>query len=108
MSDPAARILELLSLLQVRRDWPGSADRLGVSARTVHRDIDRLRDLGDPVAATKGPDGGYRLAAGTELPPLLFDDQQAAAFVLALPTVEIDRLTWTSRSHPAGHGCHPQ
>ncbi len=87
-SGTSARLLRLLSLLQVRRDWPGGAlaERLAVSARTVRRDVDRLRDLGYPVRATKGPDGGYRLDAGTDLPPLLFDDEQAVAVAVALQT----------------------
>ena len=82
-------MLALLSLLQVRRDWPGQAlaDRLQVTPRTVRRDIDRLRELGYAIAATKGPDGGYRLAAGSELPPLLFDDEQAVAVAVALRSV---------------------
>ncbi|NUR58146.1 MAG: WYL domain-containing protein [Catenulispora sp.] len=80
------RLLSLLSLLQVRRDWPGDllAERLDVSPRTVRRDIDRLRELGYPVRATKGPEGGYRLDAGSHLPPLLFDDEQAVALAVAL------------------------
>ncbi|GAA0575906.1 WYL domain-containing protein [Kribbella sandramycini] len=88
MSETSARLLSLLSLLQARRDWPGSllAERLEVSARTVRRDVDRLRDLGYPVRAIKGPDGGYRLDAGAELPPLLFDDDQAIAVAVALQT----------------------
>ncbi len=88
MSETSARLLSLLSLLQARRDWPGAllADRLEVSARTVRRDVDRLRDLGYPVRAIKGPDGGYRLDAGAELPPLLFDDDQAIAVAVALQT----------------------
>ncbi|MFJ1646727.1 helix-turn-helix transcriptional regulator [Streptomyces sp. NPDC088258] len=86
MPTASARLLSLLSLLQARRDWPGAllAERLEVSPRTVRRDIDRLRELGYPVAATKGPDGGYRLDAGAELPPLLFDDEQAVALAVAL------------------------
>ncbi|MET8409592.1 YafY family protein [Streptomyces sp. NPDC005195] len=89
MPKTSARLLTLLSLLQARRDWPGQtlAERLEVSPRTVRRDIDRLRGLGYPVAATKGPEGGYRLDAGTELPPLLFDDDQAVALAVALQTV---------------------
>jgi hypothetical protein len=55
-----------------------------VSARTVRRDVERLRELGYPIAAVKGPDGGYRLAAGAQLPPLLFDDEQAVALAIAL------------------------
>ncbi len=84
----SGRLLRLLSLLQARRDWPGEvlAQRLEVSPRTVRRDVDRLRDLGYPVRAIKGPDGGYRLDAGTELPPLLFDDEQAVAVAVALQT----------------------
>lgn len=84
----SARLLALLSLLQARRDWPGQtlAERLEVSPRTVRRDVDRLRELGYPVRATKGPDGGYRLDAGSELPPLLFDDEQAVAVAVALQT----------------------
>ncbi|MEW2354684.1 WYL domain-containing protein [Spirillospora sp. NPDC029432] len=86
MPKTSARLLALLSLLQARRDWPGAllAERLGVSPRTVRRDVDRLRELGYPIAAFKGPDGGYRLDAGTELPPLLFDDEQAVALAVAL------------------------
>jgi predicted DNA-binding transcriptional regulator YafY len=86
MPKTSARLLALLSLLQARRDWPGQllAERLDVSPRTVRRDVDRLRELGYPIAAVKGPDGGYRLGAGAELPPLLFDDEQAVALAVAL------------------------
>jgi predicted DNA-binding transcriptional regulator YafY len=86
MQKTSARLLSLLSLLQARRDWPGAllADRLDVSSRTVRRDIDRLRELGYPIRTAKGPDGGYRLAAGADLPPLLFDDEQAVALAVAL------------------------
>src|SRR6476660_6275740 len=88
----SGRLLTLLSLLQARRDWPGQvlAERLAVSPRTVRRDVDRLRELGYPIAATKGPDGGYRLEAGAHLPPLLFDDEQAVALALALQLVTAD------------------
>jgi len=86
MTGTSARLLTLLSLLQARRDWPGAtlAARLDVTPRTVRRDVDRLRELGYPVQAFKGPDGGYRLDAGAELPPLLFDDDQAVALAVAL------------------------
>ncbi|HVV24811.1 MAG TPA: WYL domain-containing protein [Pseudonocardiaceae bacterium] len=88
----SARLLALLSLLQTRRDWPGAllAQRLRVSPRTVRRDVDRLRDLGYPITAVKGPDGGYRLGAGTRLPPLLFDDEQTVALAIALQTATGD------------------
>ncbi|MCX4516228.1 YafY family transcriptional regulator [Streptomyces anulatus] len=88
MPKTSARLLALLSLLQARRDWPGRllAERLEVSPRTVRRDVDRLRELGYPIAAFKGPDGGYRLDAGARLPPLLFDDDQAVALAVALRT----------------------
>lgn len=83
-----SRLLRLLSLLQTRRDWPGPllASRLEISDRTVRRDIDRLRALGYSIRATMGPDGGYRLDAGSELPPLLFDEDQTVAIALALQT----------------------
>jgi predicted DNA-binding transcriptional regulator YafY len=82
----SARLLALLSLLQARRDWSGGllAERLDVSPRTVRRDVDRLRELGYPIRTVKGPDGGYRLDAGTRMPPLLFDDEQAVAIAVAL------------------------
>lgn len=86
MHGTSARLLALLSLLQARRDWPGSllAERLDTSERTVRRDVQRLRELGYPILAVKGPAGGYRLEAGKELPPLLFDDEQAVALAVAL------------------------
>ncbi|GAA2442720.1 WYL domain-containing protein [Agromyces soli] len=82
-------MLALLSLLQARRAWPAAelAGRLEVSTRTIRRDVERLRELGYRVAATMGPDGGYRLAAGEELPPLRFDDEQAVALAIALSSV---------------------
>lgn len=89
MPKTSSRMLALLSLLQSRRDWPGAvlAERLEVTPRTVRRDVDRLRELGYSITAVKGPDGGYRLAAGSELPPLLFDDEQAVAIAVALQSV---------------------
>jgi predicted DNA-binding transcriptional regulator YafY len=82
----SARLLALLALLQTRRDWSGTvlADRLDVSLRTVRRDVDRLRELGYPITATLGPDGGYRLSPGADLPPLLLDDDQTVALAVAL------------------------
>lgn len=86
MAATSARMLALLSLLQARRDWPGEvlAARLEVSPRTVRRDVDHLRELGYAIAAVRGPHGGYRLEAGVDLPPLLFDDDQAIALAVAL------------------------
>ncbi|MEU1816951.1 YafY family protein [Streptomyces roseifaciens] len=87
-SDMTARTLRLLSLLQTRREWSGAdlADRLGVTVRTLRRDIDRLRDLGYPVDSSRGHTGGYRLSSGTGLPPLLLDDAEAVAVTVALRT----------------------
>jgi predicted DNA-binding transcriptional regulator YafY len=88
MLETSARLLRLLSLLQTPRDWTGAmlAERLGVSPRTVRKDIERLRELGYPVQATRGSAGGYRLAAGTAMPPLLLDDEEAVAVALGLRT----------------------
>jgi len=87
-TDPSSRMLRLLSLLQTHRFWPGAelADRLEVSQRTLRRDIDRLRELGYLVDATRGAAGGYRLQAGTDLPPLLLDDDEAVAIAVGLRT----------------------
>jgi predicted DNA-binding transcriptional regulator YafY len=84
----SSRLLELLSLLQARRDWTGPdlADRLDVSRRTVRRDVERLRGLGYPVESFAGPAGGYRLRAGTAMPPLLLDDDEAIAIAVGLGT----------------------
>jgi predicted DNA-binding transcriptional regulator YafY len=88
MSQTSSRLLELLSLLQGRRDWPGNelAGRLEVSGRTIRRDIDGLRQLGYPVESLSGPAGGYRLAAGSAMPPLLLDDEEAIAIAVGLRT----------------------
>jgi len=88
MSDTSSRLLELLSLLQGRRDWPGNelADRLEVSGRTIRRDVERLRRLGYPVESLTGPAGGYRLRAGSAMPPLLLDDDEAIAIAVGLST----------------------
>lgn len=85
-TDPTRRALTLLALLQTHRLWSAAelAERLEITERTVRRDVDRLRDLGYPVDATPGRDGGYRLATGTHLPPLLFDDDEAVAVVVGL------------------------
>jgi predicted DNA-binding transcriptional regulator YafY len=86
--ETSARLLRLLSLLQARRDWTGTelAERLDVGARTVRRDVDRLRRLGYPVQASPGVAGGYRLGAGASLPPLLLDEEEAVAVAVGLRT----------------------
>ncbi|MFE3444660.1 helix-turn-helix transcriptional regulator [Nocardia sp. NPDC059180] len=86
MNDTPERLLRLLSLLQTPREWPGSelAERLGVTGRTVRRDIERLRELGYPVEASMGAAGGYRLVAGAAMPPLLVDDEEAVALAVGL------------------------
>lgn len=84
--DSAERLLKLLGLLQGRVDWTAEqlGARLGVTTRTVRRDVARLRVLGYPVEALAGPGGGYRLGAGGKLPPLLLDDEEAVAVALGL------------------------
>jgi predicted DNA-binding transcriptional regulator YafY len=84
----SARLLALLSLLQIRREWTGQelADRLEVGTRTIRRDVEKLRSLGYPVEAAPGVAGGYRLSAGGELPPLLLDDAEAVAVAVGLRT----------------------
>ncbi len=88
MVQTSARLLALLSLLQVRREWTGRelADRLQVGPRTIRRDVDKLRSLGYPIEAAPGVAGGYRLSAGGELPPLLLDDAEAVAVAVGLRT----------------------
>jgi predicted DNA-binding transcriptional regulator YafY len=85
LSTPA-RLLRLLSLLQGRREWAGTelAERLGVTDRTVRRDVGRLRELGYPIEGTTGTAGGYRLTSGEDLPPLLLDDDEAVAIATSL------------------------
>ena len=86
MASTSSRTLSLLSLLQSQRYWPGAdlADRLGVSVRTLRRDVERLRELGYPVQAARGVDGGYSLAPGAALPPLVLDDDEAVALAVGL------------------------
>jgi predicted DNA-binding transcriptional regulator YafY len=88
MGDASSRLLDLLSLLQARREWPGPAlaERLAVSGRTIRRDVERLRGLGYPVESLTGPAGGYRLRAGTAMPPLLLDEDEAIAIAVGLGT----------------------
>lgn len=87
MPDTSGRLLKLLSLLQTSRERTGAelAERLAVSRRTLRRDMERLRELGYPVHATRGT-AGYRLGAGATLPPLLLDDDEATAVVVGLRT----------------------
>ncbi|HZG03676.1 MAG TPA: YafY family protein [Streptomyces sp.] len=91
-------MLELLSLLQSGRAWPGTelAARLGTSPRTLRRDIGRLRDLGYPVVSSPGPGGSYRLVAGRAMPPLLLTDEEAVAVVVGL------RLAASAQAHHDG------
>jgi predicted DNA-binding transcriptional regulator YafY len=86
MANTSSRTLRLLSLLQTRRYWPGEelARQLQISPRTLRRDVGRLRELGYPIQAQRGVAGGYQLAAGTALPPLVVDDEEAVALALGL------------------------
>lgn len=86
MANTSSRTLRLLSLLQTHRFWPGAelAERLDVSERTLRRDIERLRELGYPVHSSRGVEGGYQLAQGGSMPPLVVDENEAIAMVVAL------------------------
>jgi predicted DNA-binding transcriptional regulator YafY len=86
MLSTSERLLRVLTLLESRRDWSGAdlAQRLEVSTRTIRNDMVRLRSLGYPVGAAPGVAGGYRLGAGSALPPLLLDDDEAVAVAVAL------------------------
>lgn len=95
MLETSVRLLRLLSLLQQRREWSGGhlAARLEVTTRTVRNDVDRLRQLGYQVHSTTGPTGGYRLGAGTALPPLLLDDDEAVAVAVGLRAAAAGTVT---------------
>src|SRR4051812_12614629 len=95
MIETSARLLRLLSLFQARRYWSGAelTERLGVTSRTLRRDVDRLRTLGYPVHSTSGVAGGYQLGAGAELPPLLLDDDEAVAVAIGLRTAASGTVT---------------
>jgi predicted DNA-binding transcriptional regulator YafY len=86
MLKTSARLLRLLSVLQTRQHWPGGelSARVGVDARTIRRDIGRLRELGYAVAASPGLGGGYQLKPGSLLPPVLLDDDEAVAVAVAI------------------------
>jgi predicted DNA-binding transcriptional regulator YafY len=86
MGETTQRVLRLLSLLQSRPVWTGPelAEQLGVTTRSIRRDVERLRELGYPVLATQGVGGGYQLGAGKALPPLLLDDEEAVAVAVCL------------------------
>jgi predicted DNA-binding transcriptional regulator YafY len=94
MSDTTTRALSLLNLLQTHRHWPGSelADRLGVTERTVRRDVERLRELGYRIESSPGAAGGYRLEAGSAVPPLLLTDEEAVAMAIGLRVAASQRL----------------
>jgi predicted DNA-binding transcriptional regulator YafY len=95
MLETSARLLRLLSLFQAQRYWSGAelAERLEVTARTLRRDVDKLRSLGYPVNSTSGTAGGYQLGAGATLPPLLLDDEEAVAVAVGLRTAASGTVT---------------
>jgi predicted DNA-binding transcriptional regulator YafY len=95
MLQTSARLLRLLTMLQTRRSWAGPdlAERLEVTARTLRRDVDRLRTLGYPVHSTSGTAGGYSLGAGAALPPLMLEDDEGIAVALALQTAAGSSVT---------------
>ena len=106
MWDTAGRLLRVLELLQRHHEWgaPELAERLGVSTRTIRRDVDRLRAIGYPIEARYGADGGYHLVPGATLPPLMFDADEAVATVLALQAFDAAGDEPTDGSAVAGAG----
>lgn len=100
MAETTGRVLQLLGLLQFRRVWGGRelAERLGVTTRSVRRDVDRLRDLGYPVHASTGHGGGYQLGAGAALPPLLLDPEEAVAMAVCLRVAAGDSVAGIGES----------
>ena len=88
MAETSGRLLELLGLLQVPRAWTGTeiAERLEVTTRTVRNDVERLRALGYRIDGFRGSAGGYRMAAGSKMPPLLLDDADVVAITASLLT----------------------
>jgi predicted DNA-binding transcriptional regulator YafY len=100
MLETSARLLRLLSLLQMPREWSGTdlAERLDVTTRTVRNDVERLRRLGYPVHGTRGAVGGYRLGAGSALPPLLLDDEEAVAIAVGMRTAAGGSVTGIEES----------
>ncbi|MGH2766330.1 MAG: helix-turn-helix transcriptional regulator [Actinomycetota bacterium] len=100
MLDTSVRLLRLLSLLHSQRDWSGAdlAERLGVTTRTVRNDIERLRILGYQIRSSTGTAGGYRLGAGTKLPPLILDDEEAVAIVVGLRAAAAGTVTGIEES----------
>src|SRR6185312_7144967 len=86
MLETSARLLRLLSLFQGRKYWTGHdlAARLEVTSRTLRRDVDKLRTLGYPIHSACGAEGGYQMGAGSTMPPLLLDDDEAVAVALGL------------------------
>lgn len=95
MAETTARVLALLGLLQTHRQWAGSelAERLETTERTLRRDIQRLRELGYRVDTTRGPAGGYRLAAGERLPPLLLTDDEAVTMAIGLRVAAVQGIS---------------
>src|SRR6202789_391864 len=104
MLESSARLLRLLSLFQGRRysSGPELSERLQVNARTLRRDVDRLRSLGYPVNSTAGTGGGYQLGAGATLPPLLLDDEEAVAVAVGLRTAASGTVTGMEKTAPRG------
>jgi predicted DNA-binding transcriptional regulator YafY len=100
MLKTSTRLLQLLTLLQARRSWTSAelARELDVTTRTVRNDVDRLRQLGYPIHASPGVEGGYRLGAGADLPPLLLNDEEAVAVAVGLAGAATGAITGIEES----------
>jgi predicted DNA-binding transcriptional regulator YafY len=96
----SARLLRLLSLMSSGRSWtcPELAEQLGVTDRTVRRDITRLRELGYGIESTMGPWGGYRLGRGSTIPPLVFDDEEALAVAVGIRAAALSGVSGSDQA----------
>ena len=102
MAETTERVLRLLGLLQQRPCGPGPslAERLGVTTRSVRRDVERLRTPRLSRAGDPGVGGGYQLGRGRALPPLLLDDAEAVAVAVSLRMAAGGTVSGASEAAP--------
>ncbi|MFQ6394204.1 helix-turn-helix transcriptional regulator [Nocardia sp. KC 131] len=98
MTRPTARVLALLEILQTGGTHTVGelSQRLDVDERTVRRYVTHLTDLDIPVRSVRGRYGGYQLAPGYRMPPLMLSAEEALAVLLGLVTGP--HAGWTTTS----------